>query len=81
MPDAPLPPDELCAEPVLLLLSPPSLPAGSVPLPLPGTVATLEAEAPAGSSTLMLVPVPRRDLRTVGLSLSTTVSLVPAALS
>lgn len=71
-------PDEPCSE--LVLLSWPSLPEGLVPLPFPGTVAMLEAEAPAGMSTLMLVPVPRRDLSTVGLLLSMTVSLVPAAL-
>jgi hypothetical protein len=34
-----------------------------------------------GSSIDILVPVARRDLRTVGLSPATTVLLVPAALS
>lgn len=38
----------------------------------------LDGEAPDGRAALMLVPVPRRDLRMVGLSLSTTVLLVPA---
>lgn len=59
---------------------------GSVPpgllvlLPLPGTVAMLDAEAPEGRAALIFVPVPSRDLRTVGLSPSTTVLLVAATL-